>query len=170
MPMKRFLTLLTLIAVLPCGAQSQTGAPTQETRARLESWSICQREFITPLLESRQPVSEVVTDAHEACAREEEALRQALVREHGPAQAGSLMTMMKEATDRIMCGLLRAVRQSGDGTMTFNTAEECLRGDVQASSENRAGAESLLPSSRNPTLSEMTSESVLDAYGGALHI
>lgn len=67
-----------------------------------------------PLLETRRTVPEVVAGAHDAC-RSEEALRQALVAAHGPAQADALMAMMKEQTDVIMCGVLRAARQRRDG-------------------------------------------------------
>jgi hypothetical protein len=144
--MKQALALVAILSSTAAHGQAgpDGGAPTPESTARLGRWSVCQREFITPLLQSRRPVPEVVSGAHDACRREEEALRQALVAAHGPAQAGSLMTMMKEATDRIMCGLLRAVRQRRDGmetgAMTFETAEECLRGDVRISPGNPGGA------------------------------
>jgi hypothetical protein len=139
--MKRALALIAALSCAAAQAQPGPGGPTEETRAGVERWSLCQRAFITPLPESQRPVPEIVSGAHDACRSEEEALRQALVAAHGPAQAGALMTMMKERTDAIMCGLLRAVRQRRDGAragaMRFDTAEECLRGDVRSGPGNR---------------------------------
>lgn len=140
---------LALVAALSCTAAHgqagpQGGVTSQEAVMRVERWSLCQRAFVTPLLESQRSVPEVVSGAHDACRSEEEALRQALVTAHGAAQAGALMAMMKEQTDVIMCSLLRAVRQRRDGmhegAMTFDTAEQCLRGAVRMAPGNRGGS------------------------------
>ena len=136
---KRLVVVVSLLASSVAHSQNepQVTEAMRISESRLGAWNVCQRNFITPLLESQRPVPDIIADAHATCRGEEEALVQALVDAHGIDQARGLMTFFREATDRIMCGLLRAVRMPGDGTMHFNTDEECLRGEVSTSPASR---------------------------------
>jgi len=42
----------------------------------------------------------------------------------------SIFASIREATERIMCGLLTSTRMPGDKQISFDTAADCLAGKV----------------------------------------
>lgn len=130
---------LSFAAVLFCfgcssvaAGQSKNGidAPPPSYRY-LNEWSACQREFVTPRLQSSEPIPTVVEKAHAHCLSREQTLKEALNTEHGPEQGASILDSIKEATDQIMCGLLTSTRMPGAKKVAFDTAADCLSGNIR---------------------------------------
>ena len=112
--------------------QSNNAADTRPPSIRyLNEWSACQRDFVTPLLQSSDPIPSVVQEAHVHCLSLEQTLKQALNTEHGSEQGASFFASMSEATDRIMCGLLTTTRMPGAKMISFDTAADCLAGNIR---------------------------------------
>ena len=107
---------------------TDTAAPSHRY---LKEWSACQRNFVAPLLQSSDPIPSVVQEAHAHCLGLEQTLKQALNAEHGPDQGTSTFASIREATDRIMCGLLTSTRMPGYKKISFDTAADCLAGNVR---------------------------------------
>lgn len=130
---------LRLMVVLVCfgfptlaAGQSTDATDTAPPSVRLlNEWSACQRDFVTPRLQSNAPIPFVVEGAHARCLSLEQRLKAALSAEHGPDGGASIFASVKEATDQIMCGLLTSTRMSGDKKIAFDSAADCLAGNVR---------------------------------------
>jgi len=81
-----------LTIVLVCFGYSSVGAGQSNnatdtaapSHRYLREGSACQRNFVTPLLHSSDPIRSVVQEAHAHCLGLEQAPKQALNTEHGP--------------------------------------------------------------------------------------
>ena len=130
---------VSLAVVLVCcgcsfvaAGQSKSATDTPPPSIRyLNEWSACQREFVTPRLQSSEPIPTVVEEAHAHCLGLEQTLKGALNAEHGPGSGADLFESMREATDRIMCGLLTSVRMPVAKAVSFDTAADCLAGKIK---------------------------------------
>ena len=111
-------------------SKSATETPPPSVRY-LTEWSTCQRDFLTPLLKSSEPIPSVIEKAHAHCLSLEQTLKEALNTEHGPKKGSGIFASISEATDLIMCGLLTSVRTPGDSKISFDTAAECLAGHIK---------------------------------------
>ena len=113
-------------------AQSMNATDTPPPGVRyLNEWSACQRDFVTPRLQSSAPIPTVVEGAHAHCRSLEQTLKAALNAEHGPDSGANTFASIREATDQIMCGLLTSTRMPGDKKIAFDSAADCLAGNVR---------------------------------------
>lgn len=113
------------------GQSNNAADPHPPSMRYLSDWSACQRDFVMPRLQTSDPIPYVVQEAHARCAESEQSLKQALNKEHGPERGTSIFASIKEATDRIMCGLLTSTRMPGDSKISFNSAADCLAGNIR---------------------------------------
>ena len=101
----------------------------QNVITHLNSYNDCLKAFVTPRLKSSKFIPDLVAGAHKSCRKKESSLLETIAEGGGRAQAPGTLAAMNESVDKVMCGLLNSVRHS-DGNLSFDTADQCLRGEV----------------------------------------